>query len=343
MNAIRVVHIGCGGISNAWLGYVKNRKDIELVGLVDLNRDVADKRAVENGLTGVEIGIDLKTVLKRTKPDVVFDCTVPEAHVSVTITALRHGCHVLGEKPLADTMPHARKMVAVAKASGKIYAVMQNRRYMTNIQALRRFLKSGVIGRITTVHCDFIMGVHFGGFRDHMKHVLLLDMAIHTFDQTRFLTGEDAITAFAYEWNPPGSWYNNDASAVALFEMTNNVVYTYRGSWCAEGLPTSWEASWRIIGELGTVTWDGAHAFQAQVVTPGAAGFKRETRDVEVPYDRTAEIVAGHAGCIDEFIRCLRSGEFPQTVCTDNIKSLAMVHAAIESAGKGRQVACRSA
>jgi len=342
MNAIRVVHIGCGGISNAWLDYVKNRKDIELVGLVDLNKEVADKRAVEHGLTGVEIGTDLKAVLRRTKPDVVFDCTVPEAHVTVTTTALQHGCHVLGEKPLADTMPHAQKMVAAAKASGKIYAVMQNRRYAANIQALRRFLKGGSIGRITTVHCDFIMGVHFGGFRDHMKHVLLLDMAIHTFDQARFLTGEDALTTLAHEWNPPGSWYDNDASAVAIFEMTNNVVYTYRGSWCAEGLPTPWEASWRIIEEQGTVTWDGAYAFQAQVVTPGATGFQRETRDVEVPYDRTAKIVAGHAGCIDEFIRCLRSGELPQTVCTDNIKSLAMVHAAIESAGKGQRIACCS-
>lgn len=337
MNAIRVVLIGCGGISNAWLGYVKNRRDIELVGLVDLDKNAADKRAVENGLTGIETGTDFKAVLRRTKPDVVFDCTVPEAHVTVTTTALQLGCHVLGEKPLADTMPHARKMVAAAKASGKIYAVMQNRRYMANIQALRRFLKSGAIGRITTVHCDFIMGAHFGGFRDHMKHVLLLDMAIHTFDQARFLTGEDSLTALAYEWNPPGSWYDHDASAISIFEMTNNVVYTYRGSWCAEGLPTSWVANWRIIGEQGSVTWDGDDTFRAQVVT-SKTGFKRETRDIDVSYDRTAEIVAGHAGCIDEFIRCLRTGELPQTVCTDNIKSLAMVHAAIESAGKGQKV-----
>ena len=163
MNAIRVVQVGCGSISKAWLGGVKDRKDIEVVGLVDLNREAAEKQAVRFGWPGVEIGTDLQAVLVKTRPDAVFDCTVPEAHVIVTKLALQYGCHVLGEKPLADTLPHARKMMAAAKASGKIYAVMQNRRYYANIQALRSFLKCKTIGRITTVHCDFLIGAHFGG------------------------------------------------------------------------------------------------------------------------------------------------------------------------------------
>ena len=36
------------------------------------------------------------------------------------------------------------------------------------------------------------LGAHFGGFRDEMSNVLLLDMA--TFDQLRFLTVSDAVT-----------------------------------------------------------------------------------------------------------------------------------------------------
>ena len=341
MRKMNVVLVGCGGISNSWLGAVKHREDIKIVGLVDLNRESADKRAVEHGLVGMETGTDINAMLKKIRPDAVFDCTVPEAHVTVTTTALRHGCHVLGEKPLADTMPNARKMASAAKQAGKIYAVMQNRRYMENIQALRRFLDSGAIGRVTTVHCDFFIGAHFGGFRDHMQHVLLLDMAIHTFDQARFLTRADALTALASEWNPPGSWYDHDASAVAIFEMTNKIVYCYRGSWCAEGLNTSWEAAWRIIGAKGSVTWDGAHVFQAQVVT-GQTRLTRQSQDMQVPYDhdRTTGIPAGHAGCIDEFIRGVRTGVVPQTVCTDNIKSLAMVHAAVASAAAGKKVIC---
>ena len=339
MKKLRVVHVGCGGISNAWFGALKNRADVEVVGLVDLDIAAAGKCAAKHGLTSVETGTDLEAMLRKTKPDAVFDCTVPEAHVAVTTLALKHGCHVLGEKPLAESMPNARRMVAAAKEAGRTYAVMQNRRYMTNIQALRRFLDTQAIGRVTTVYSDFFIGAHFGGFRDKMPHVLLLDMAIHTFDAARYLTGAAAKTALAHEWNPPGSWYEHHASAVALFEMTDDIVYSYRGSWCAEGLDTPWEATWRIIGEKGTVTWDGKAGFHAQSVT-SQVGFTRERKDVAVPYDAAAAIIEGHAGCIDEFVNCVRAGKTPQTSCTDNINSLAMVHGAIASAAAGRQVSC---
>ena len=42
-------------------------------------------------------------ILKRLKPDCVFDCTVPVALELVAMTAFAHGCRVLGEKPLAPT------------------------------------------------------------------------------------------------------------------------------------------------------------------------------------------------------------------------------------------------
>jgi len=306
---------------------------------VDLNLAAAEKRAVEHGLAGVPTGTNLVAMLKKVEPDMVFDCSVPEAHVTVTTTALRHGCHVLGEKPLADKMSNARKMVAAAKKSGRLHAIMQNRRYLFPILSMRRFLDSGALGRITTVHCDFFMGVHFGGFRERMRHPLLLDMAIHTFDQARFLTRADALNVIAHEWNPPGSWYDHDASAIAMFEMTNKQVYCYRGSWCSEGLDTTWESSWRIIGDKGSVSWDGGQTFQAQSIS-GQNGFTRKLKNLTVPCARPAGMLEGHAGCIAEFIRCVRTGRKPQTFCTDNIKSLAMVHAAIASAEKGRRVVC---
>jgi predicted dehydrogenase len=46
----------------------------------------------------------------------------------------------------------------------------------------------------------------------------------------------------------------------------------------------------------------------------------------------------GHGGCIFHFLDCIRTGREPETICTDNIKSLAMVFGAIESAETGRRV-----
>jgi predicted dehydrogenase len=140
---LRVVLAGCGGITHCWLGSdaVKSGK-VEIVGLVDLRRKSAQARAEQFNLDKAVVGTNLKDVLKATQPEAVFDCTVPEAHCEITTTALRHGCHVLGEKPMADSMSSARKMVAAAKKAGKIYAVTQTRRYIPETRAVERFIAS---------------------------------------------------------------------------------------------------------------------------------------------------------------------------------------------------------
>ena len=333
---LRAVLVGCGGISQAWFKPLKAIESVEIVGLVDLLEENARKRAEQFELGNAEIGSNLPVMLDRLRPDIVFDCTVPEAHVDVTMEALAQGCHVLGEKPLADSMVNARRMVAQAQACNKVYAVMQNRRYMPEIRAARNFLASGKIGALTTANSDFFLAPHFGGFRDRMMHVLLLDMAIHSFDQARFLTGADPVSVYCKEWNPSGSWYHHGASAVAVFEMSNGLIYTYRGSWCAEGLQTTWECDWRLTAQKGTLLWDGGQKMSAESAEWKGEFFSERQAETIEPY--AGNKIGGHAGLIQDFIACLRAGETPETICTDNIKSLAMVFGAIESAAGGSAV-----
>jgi len=333
---LRIVLVGCGGISGAWFDSLKTIPGVSLVGLVDLQKEAAERRKTEYQLTEAQTGTDLEDILQTTRPDIVFDCTIPDARASVVQAALKHRCHVLSEKPMASSMAEAHQLMEAAKKSGRLFAIMQNRRYDVRIRALRNFLDSGSTGDLTTLNGDFYIGAHFGGFRDQMKHVLLLDMAIHSFDQARLISGADPEAVYCREWNPRDSWYAHGASAIAVFEMSNGIVYTYRGSWCAEGANTSWECDWRAVGTRGTVTWDGGDSFRAQRKN-GNQGFIRPMQDVPVPVPE-ASANKGHAGCIEDFIRCVRTGQIPETVCTDNIKSLAMVFGAIASAQTGQRI-----
>jgi predicted dehydrogenase len=330
-DTIKAVMVGCGSIAGAWLRPAQNIPNLEIVGLVDLAEEMARQKAVKFNLPEARIGSDLGAMLDVTRPDVVFDCTVPAAHLGVTLLALSKGCHVLGEKPMADSMANARRMVAAAQEAGKLYAVIQNRRYMPEIRRMQKLAASGTLGPLTNLDSDFYLGPHFGGFRDQMQHVLLLDMAIHTFDMARYITGTDPVSVYCHEWNPTGSWYAHGASAVAIFQMTDGLVYTYRGSWCAEGLPTTWEGEWRLVGQRGTAKWDGGTNVTAQVVAKTEAFFS-EHAAVEPPTDIDPNKTDRHGALIREFVQCVRDGTTPNTICTDNIKSLAMVFGAIESA-----------
>jgi predicted dehydrogenase len=268
----------------------------------------------------------------------VFDVALPSTRRDLVLTALAHGCHVLTEKPMASSMGEAREIVSAARAAGRIHAVVQNRRFIPGVRRIRRLIETGALGELTALHADFFIGAHFGGFREQMQNVLLLDMAIHTLDAARFMSGEDPLAVYCVENNPKGSWFTHGAAANAIFEMTEGVVFTYRGSWVAEGAQTSWESGWRVVGTRGTLLWDGHERFEAHVVN-GDEGFFRPLAELEVLPPPDDARTHGHASVISDFLDAIDTGRQPETAGEDNIKSLAMVFGAIESARRGARVA----
>ncbi|MDF2983971.1 MAG: exported oxidoreductase [Devosia sp.] len=337
--SFRAVLAGCGAMSKGWLKAIAEtpalRDRITIVGLNDINPDAAHRLAAEFGLSKAAVEGDLEALLNGTRPDLLFDVVIPGARHDVVAAALEHGCHVLSEKPMAASLGDARDLVARAAKAGRIHAVVQNRRYIAGVRRIRRLIESGALGELTALHADFFIGAHFGGFRDAMQNVLLLDMAIHTFDAARFMAGRDARAVYCLESNPRGSWYQHGAAANAIFELEGDATFTYRGSWAAEGANTSWESQWRIIGSRGTLLWDGLQDFTAHVVA-GEDGFHRPLAELAVPEPTEDGQTHGHASVIADFLRAIETGTPPETVGSDNINSLAMVFAAIESA-KTRQ------
>jgi len=322
---------------------IKWTDEVELVGLVDLNREQAVKLAQKNELPESLIFGSMAEAVAATGAEAVFDTTVPAAHEPVTVEALGLGCHVLGEKPMSDTLEAGQRMVAAAKQAGKLYAVTQTRRPNASAMSVADFTASGALGAVEEVHNDFYIGAHFGGFRDEMEYPLILDMAIHTFDSARQVGHAEPVSVYCHTWNPPHSWSKGDMSASAIFEMRSEdgrpIVYTYRGSWVAEGNHTKWECDWRVVCEKGSLTWDGGAEAKAQrIKADGDHGFHSDMEDVVVPMRELER--TGHMYLIKDFADAVRSdgAKLPICHCEDNIKSLAMVAAAVESARSGQRV-----
>lgn len=334
MSQLRALLVGAGGMGQAWAKNLGQYDQVQLVGWADIRPDAAAEAAEQLRIAGVSTGTDLARMLAELRPDFLVDVTVPEAHHDVTLLALGAGVPVLGEKPMASSLAQARAMVATSERAGKLYMVSQSRRYDARLHALRQLIGERV-GALGILNSDFYIGAHFGGFRDQIASPLLLDMAIHTLDAARFLSGTDPVAVYCDEFNPPWSWYQGAASATAIFEMSGGLRYTYCGSWCSEGRHTSWEAEWRAVGPYGTATWDGHAAPVAEIVSaPGDFLSATETHAGAVD----PSFASGIAGSLRDFVRALRTGATPMGECHDNIKSLAMVFGAIESAATGRRV-----
>lgn len=331
---VRLVLVGAGGMGRAWLRTILANPDTELVGVVDLDTALAESAVVEAGLQvgagGVVVGTSVSAVASATGADAVVNVTVPVAHHPVNTEALFAGLPVLCEKPIAPTVAQALSLAATAEASGQLLMTSQSRRYYASIAAFREQIAT--LGRLGSGTTEFFKAPHFGGFRDEMAHVLLVDMAIHAFDAARYLLDSDPVSVYCEEFNPAWSWYAADAAATAVFEFTGGVRYTYSGSWCADGLETSWNGSWRVNGEHGSASWDGDSAPVRQLAPRDGSPSDVETADLgpDVP----EEI----AGSLVEFIDAIRTGRVPSGEVHSNVLSLAMVEAAVRSAESGERV-----
>jgi len=335
MKQFNIAIVGCGSMSTAWVEYALSRKDCKICAIVDINIDSANSMKAKYSLD-CPTYTDLQKAIRENDINLVMDITIPQAHFQVLKTALSSGCDCLGEKPMADGIESAREMCRLTKSAGKTYAVMQNRRYLKNIRAYKELLQPEVLGNIGIINAEFYIGAHFGGFRDAMESPLILDMAIHTFDQARFLSGGSPVSVYCHEFNPSWSWYAGNAAATCIFEFDNGAVFTYNGAWCSEGCMTPWECYWRTVGSQGSAIWHGDEIY-AEILNPDAPkSFTSETIRVEPKYLWQGN--ENHTGCLDEMFNALIENRNPETICFDNIKSMEMVFAAIESAKQCKKI-----
>ena len=128
--------------------------------------------------------------------DCCFVAVPPQFHEPAIVAAARKGLAVLSEKPLADTWDACARIYREVSQTGVKMQVMQNYRYIATILTLTGVLRGGDLGRVNYVMArfaaDYREWLAWGAeFRHTMPHALLLEGAVHHFDQIRNLSQGD--------------------------------------------------------------------------------------------------------------------------------------------------------
>ncbi|MBM4142830.1 MAG: Gfo/Idh/MocA family oxidoreductase [Lentisphaerae bacterium] len=328
---MRFIQVGVGGFGTVWGRVLRENRDAQVVGLADVSDD-ALRKACEAGGYGSDICFkSLKDALRKVKADAVVLSTPPAFHRQDVVAAMKAGLDVICEKPMADSLAACKAMLKAALETGRTCVVSQNYRYAPPMWTLAAAMRSGELGAIGQAKLDFFMGVDFhGGFRHAMPYPVIVDMSIHHFDLIRFVTGLDAVGVSGAAWNPPWSNYKGDCSSTALFEMNNGARILYNASWCAKGAFCDWNANWQVECEKGTVTYR-----QGEIRVHRVPGLYKIEKTEVLPH--TALPLTGQHYVLDEFMRCVKERRRPSTAVQDNIRSVAMVFAAVKALRSGRK------
>jgi predicted dehydrogenase len=116
-STVRVLVVGLGTMGISHARAYKAIDGFELVGLC--THRAAERQDLDAEFPGVPRFEKLDEALARLRPDAVAICTYTEHHADMAVQAFAAGAHVFCEKPLADTLEAARRVVSAARASGK--------------------------------------------------------------------------------------------------------------------------------------------------------------------------------------------------------------------------------
>jgi len=138
--------IGCGKISDAYFNGGKHSSNLNIKACADLNFDAAKAKAAEHRCEAVSI----EALLNDPEIELVINLTIPRAHVEVGIQILEAGKHVYAEKPLAERLDEADKLIAVAAKTGKRIGSAPDTFLFGYAQTARKLIDDNWIGTPTS-------------------------------------------------------------------------------------------------------------------------------------------------------------------------------------------------
>jgi predicted dehydrogenase len=332
MERISILVLGAGFFGKNWLRELTACAECEVAGVVAKHPELLASVGDEFKIPGSRRFATVADGLDGSKADAVVVALPEMAHKEAILAALGRRLHVLTEKPLAMTMAEAAEIVQAARRTpASVVMVDQNYRWRPQTRALRDAVRGGRIGKVGSVGYEYrqpIMRTTTDAWREQMPHPFLHDMAPHHFDLLRVCTGLECERIMAAGARPAWSWYKGVPGVDAVLSFGQGVTASYTGTMVARGLATPQDGIITVVGEGGTLRLEG----DSQVRWYGEKGGTEIVSSPAMPFTDLA-------ATLREFLASIHEGRKPETHLEDNIRTLAMVEAAIRSVEQGQPVA----
>ena len=154
---IRVALIGCGGQGSGDLRAMLRIKNIDCVGLCDVDDAQTAKTAKtvsdQYGQTPTLLTRDFRKILDQKDVDAVIIGTPDHWHALPTVMACQAGKDVYVEKPLSISIGEGRVMVDAARKHDRVVQMGTQQRSASHYAEAVNYVKSGKLGKIRLVRC----------------------------------------------------------------------------------------------------------------------------------------------------------------------------------------------
>nr|AFK79148.1 NADH-dependent dehydrogenase [uncultured bacterium F39-01] len=255
MKRIKAAIVGAGLIAGKKHipAFIKHKSKVDLVALCDLNEVGANKLADEYGIPRTYT--DIGEMIEKEKPDLVDICTPPQTHVKLSIEAMRRGCNVLIEKPMALSVAECDAIVDASKQYGVKVCVGHSDLFYYPFMDAQQLVAKGAIGEFRGMRIFLSTPTDYmTSKQDHWAHKLpggvigesgphVVYMTLAFINPIRQVS-VDALKILDFPWSKYDDYRINLVGEKAVSSVT--LSYT----------TDQWAARVDLLGSKGILTMD---------------------------------------------------------------------------------------
>jgi predicted dehydrogenase len=147
---LKVGIVGCGGVTQReHIPGLLKIPDVAIQAVCDKNQELARQTAAGHHIPGVYA--EITDMLAGEKLDIVDICVPPQIHAPLALEALKAGCHVLMEKPMALKVSDCDLMLATARENDKRICIVHNQLFNPPLPRARQLVAAGAVGELTGI------------------------------------------------------------------------------------------------------------------------------------------------------------------------------------------------
>ncbi len=323
----RIGIIGTGGISVSHLDAYRTA-GWDIAAIWNRTRAKAEEKAAEY-CPSARIEDDWQALLSDSEIDVVDVTLHPEHRMPILKAALQAGKHVLSQKPFVTDLDLGNDLVKLADDQGVKLAVNQNGRWAPHLSWMREAVSVGLIGDVLSAHVSIHWdhGWTAGTPFDEMEHLILYDFGVHWFDFLASLVGDRAESVFATATPARGQANKVPLMSQALVRLDQGQASLIFDG----GVPFGPRDTTYVAGTTGSLTSRGPDLSSQSVTLETAQGIARPALKGQWFND-------GFRGTMGELLCAIEEDRVPSVSAKNNLKSLAIVFAAIASSKQNREI-----
>lgn len=330
MDKVEFGLIGAGVIGRVHARNIAARTDARLRWLVDIDEARGAELAAAHG---ARFSTSVDAMLADPAVRVVVIGSSTDVHEAHLLACVRAGKAILCEKPLANSLEHARNCLDAARAAGVTAAIGFNRRFDASHRAVHDRVRAGEIGKVESIHIVSRSYAASPPAAAHRAGGLLREKGTHFYDLAHWMAGSEPVevyTAGGCLFDPEYARYADVDTAALTLRFASGALATFSFS---RRTAYGYDEMIEVFGSKGML--------QSRRQRPQGVSLHQGDKVVEdgIHADWYQRFAPTYVAQLDALVAALRSGTALEPALADGMRAQAVAEAAVESLARGAPVA----